>query len=87
MKKLALTATLTAFTSIASAQMTSVDAEVAANLQLAITTKGFACAQVVNVEPVGSAGAKITCELAEGSDATGNYLFSVTADGLSITEE
>ncbi len=87
MKKYFLAAILTIISNTASAQMTTVDADLAANLQLGITQKGFACAQVVNVEPVGSTGAKITCILVEGNDTTSDYLFSVTADGLSITEE
>lgn len=87
MKKIILAAAFTTLSGVASAQMAEVDAEVAQNLQLAITLQGHACAQVINVEPVGSEGARITCVSVEGNDATGVFLFSVTADGLSIVEE
>jgi len=87
MKKIFLIAAFTGLSGFANAQMTSVDDEVAQNLLLAITLKGFECAQVVNVVPIGTEGAKITCIKTAGNDATGIYIFGVSADGLSITEE
>ena len=87
MKKLFLITVFSAIAGFASAQMAAVDSEVAANLKLAITVSGHECAQVVNVEPIGNDGAKITCVLADGGDATGIYVFAVSADGLSITKE
>ncbi len=87
MKKIMLIAAFTTLSGFANAQMAEVDDQVAQNLQMAITLKGFECAQVVNVEPIGTEGAKITCIKVDGNDATGIYLFGVSADGLSITEE
>ena len=87
MKNLLLTTVLMLSAGIASAQMAEVDSEIAANLVLAITSSGHDCAQVTNVEPVGNTGAKISCILVAGSDASATYDISITADGIEITKE
>ncbi len=87
MKKIILAAFFTGMSSVASAQMAAVDEDVAQNLLLAITLKGFECAQVVNVEPIGLEGAKVTCIKVAGNGTIGTYIFGVSADGLSVTEE
>jgi len=86
MKNFVLGIAFAALSGVAIAQTTVVDAEIAENLQTLIQANGFDCVEVVNVQPVGAAGAEITCIRVAGGDATNVYDFSVTADGLSVTQ-